>query len=43
MNDRAGGINDMEQAARLYQKQGNNQYYQYAIDVLKIWQQTSGN
>jgi tetratricopeptide (TPR) repeat protein len=43
LNDRAGGINDMEQAANLSQKQGNTQYYRTAIDLLKKWQQTSGN
>ncbi|PSB57761.1 tetratricopeptide repeat-containing S1 family peptidase [Chamaesiphon polymorphus] len=43
LNDRAGGINDLKQAANLFQKQGNTQYYQTAIDLLKKWQQTSGN
>jgi tetratricopeptide (TPR) repeat protein len=43
LNDRAGGINDMKQAAKLYQQQGDTNRYQYAIDLLKKWQQTSGN
>jgi tetratricopeptide (TPR) repeat protein len=43
LKDRSGAINDVKQAARLSQQQGNTQKYQYAIDVVKQLQQTKGN
>jgi tetratricopeptide (TPR) repeat protein len=43
LNDLAGGIADLQQSAKLSQRQGNNQNYQVASDLLKEWQQTSGN
>ncbi len=43
LNDRAGGISDLQKAAQLSQRQGNNQDYQAANDLLQQWQQTSGN
>lgn len=42
-NEASGEIRDLEQAARLYQQQGRTQDYQDAIDLLKKWQQPSGN
>ncbi len=38
LKDRTGAINDIKQAARLYQQQGKNQDYQGAIELLKKWQ-----
>jgi tetratricopeptide (TPR) repeat protein len=35
LNDRSGAIVDIQQAAKLFQQQGNTQYYQQAIDYLK--------
>jgi tetratricopeptide (TPR) repeat protein len=43
LKDLAGGIADLQQAAKLSQRQGNSQNYQAASDLLKEWQQTSGN
>jgi serine/threonine protein kinase len=37
MDDRPGAVNDMKQAALLYQKQGNKQDYRAAIEQLKKW------
>ena len=38
-----GDITDIQTAAKLYQEQGRTQDYQDAIDLLKKWQQPSGN
>ena len=38
LNDKSGGIADMQQAAKLFQQQGNTKSYQEAIDRLKQWQ-----
>jgi tetratricopeptide (TPR) repeat protein len=43
LKDRSGAINDVKQAARLSQQQGNTQKYQYAIDIVKQLQQTKEN
>jgi Trypsin-like peptidase domain/TPR repeat len=40
-NDIAGGIADMQQAAKLAQLQGNTGLYESAIELLKKWQATS--
>jgi tetratricopeptide (TPR) repeat protein len=42
LTDRAGGIADMQQAVKLSQRQANSNY-QAASDLLKEWQQTTGN
>ena len=39
LNDRAGAIADMQQAARLFQQQNDTNGYQSAIEYLKKWQQ----
>jgi tetratricopeptide (TPR) repeat protein len=43
LNDRAGGIADLQRAAKLSQRQGNTQDAQAASDLLQQWQQTSGS
>jgi tetratricopeptide (TPR) repeat protein len=43
LKDLAGGIADLQQSAKLSQRQGNAQNSQMASDLLKEWQQTSGN
>ncbi|MFM2302812.1 MAG: hypothetical protein RLZZ135_215 [Cyanobacteriota bacterium] len=35
LNDRSGGVADIQKAARLYQQQGNTEFYQKTIDILK--------
>jgi tetratricopeptide (TPR) repeat protein len=42
LTDRAGGIADMQQAVKLSQRQANSNY-QAASNLLKEWQQTTGN
>ncbi len=37
--DRTGGIADLEQAAKLYQQQGNTEQYQKTLTRIKQWQQ----
>jgi tetratricopeptide (TPR) repeat protein len=39
LKDRAGGIADLQQAAQLFQQQGNTEQYKKTIDRLKYWQQ----
>jgi tetratricopeptide (TPR) repeat protein len=36
MNDRAGAIQDLRQAARWYQQEGETQYYQEAVNELRL-------
>jgi tetratricopeptide (TPR) repeat protein len=36
MNDRAGAIQDLRQAARWYQQEGRTQYYQEAVNELRL-------
>ena len=43
LNNRSDAINDMKQAAMLFQQQGRNDDYKDALNLLKKWQQTSGN
>jgi Trypsin-like peptidase domain len=43
LKDRSGGIVDIKQAATLFKQKGNTKDYQMAIDLLKKWQQPSGN
>jgi tetratricopeptide (TPR) repeat protein len=42
LTDRSGGIADMQQAVKLSQRKANSNY-QAASDLLKEWQQTTGN
>ena len=37
LGDRAGGIADMQQAARLYQQQDNTKDYQMIHDLIEDW------
>jgi hypothetical protein len=37
LNDQAGGIADLKQAAKLFKQAGNTKNYQVAIGKLKIW------
>jgi Flp pilus assembly protein TadD len=39
LKDRTGGIDDLQQAAKLYQQQGNTEQYQKTIARIKQWQQ----
>jgi tetratricopeptide (TPR) repeat protein len=43
LTEEPGDIVDIQTAAKLYQEQGRTQDYQDAIDLLKKWQQPSGN
>jgi tetratricopeptide (TPR) repeat protein len=38
LNDLAGATADLQQAAKLFKKQGNTKFYQAAIAILKSWQ-----
>lgn len=38
LKDKQGGVSDMKQAAILFQKQSDREYYQKASDLLKEWQ-----
>jgi tetratricopeptide (TPR) repeat protein len=39
LKDRTGGIADLQQAAKLYQQQGNAEFYQKTLVRIKQWQQ----
>jgi tetratricopeptide (TPR) repeat protein len=39
LKDRAGGIADLQQAARLFERQGNTEQYKKTMSRLKFWQQ----
>jgi Flp pilus assembly protein TadD len=43
LNDRAGAINDLKQAAKLFRQQGNTSDYKRANNLLEKWQQTNRN
>jgi hypothetical protein len=43
LKDRTGGIADIQQAARLFQQQGDRANYQNAIDLLQEWGLSNGD